>query len=682
MASSGSEEARVPIAIPVQTNAGEAADSVDQLSEAISKSKDAIALAAQNMRNLRGKTDAVKAAKDQLKASIRAEEDAVTKATLKLLKQGTSYDRVAQQAKKLAKEQEGLKKKQDALAKIAAKKKEDAIKKQDADRANAFANAISRAGGPVARLREQMKGLSEIASQGGGLGVVTLAAAGATVAVLALTAAVVAGVAAVARWAIKGADTARSMQLVREAATGSSLSARNLGTHVDALASKVPTATEDLNKLAASLARSRLGGQTTVDTLNAVAQASAAIDEGAGSKIRGIIERGKLAQRMYLGLRELEGTGLDFTDVASSLAKNMHISVKDAQAALLSGRVKLADGAKAMRDAVEAKFGGINLRKMMSLEGLTDTLQKKFASMTSGINLEPASRAIYKLLQVFDETTATGAVLKRVVTVFGDGIVKAIERGAPIAKDFIRSLIIGGLKVYITYLEVKKAFKEAFGKDVIGDFDAVGVAFKTLSFWANNAKTIITTWGGVMVWVVTKAIGVAVAVNKYFISPIREAKAWIDSIDWAATGKNIIDGIIGGLTGSASALVDKIKGLGDMMSKAFTGKLEIRSPSGLFRRHTKQVPAGAAKGIDDGAPDVRRAVEKMAPAPSDMATGGAGARLGGGNVTIHVEATIVLQGGGASSPSEQVNDPGLLEQLTKVFRQAAGAAGLSVAEGT
>jgi hypothetical protein len=45
----------------------------------------------------------------------------------------------------------------------------------------------------------------------------------------------------------------------------------------------------------------------------------------------------------------------------------MHVGVEQAKQALFEGRVKLADGAAALRAAVEKKFGGVNLRQMLSL---------------------------------------------------------------------------------------------------------------------------------------------------------------------------------------------------------------------------------------------------------------------------------------------------------------------------
>lgn len=675
MASPGNSgpEVRVPIGVPVDTNAGEASDAIASMRDQIAQSKDAIRDMSSNLRNLRGDSDAVKAAKDQLRATIDREKAAVSEATLALIKQGTSFEKLADQQKKAAAAQEEAKKKADALKKA----NEDAFKRANEERAKAFGDAISKAGGPVASLRDKLSGLSEIAEKGGALGVVAMGAAAAVAAVVALTVAIGAATIAFAKWALGGADVARSMQLVREAALGSSYNATNLGTQVEALANKVPTTTGRLNELAASLARSRLGGQITVDTLNAVAQASAAIDDSAGAKIREIVERGKIAQRMFLGLRELEGTGLDFGDVASALADSMKVSVADARKALLEGRVKLGDGAKAMRDAVEKKFGDINLRKMMSLEGLAETLQKKLAGMTSGINFEPAARAAFKFLSVFDQSTATGAVLKRAVTVFGDGIVSVIERGAPIAREFIRGMIIGGLQMYVAYLQVKNALKGAFGdSEIIKNIDGVKLALVL-------GKSAVTTFA-TGVAVMGAAVGLVLAPFIYLGKIIWDtaeagfrAYKFLSELDWSATGTAIVDGLVNGVTSGAHRVTDSIKGLAGKAKAAFKDALGIHSPSRDFFDEARQIPAGVKGGVEADAPKAQRAVADMIEVPkfgARASSGGQGGAGGAVSAVFHIHVTV--QG---DVSAEQVRSSGLLAELTKTFKEAAALAGITVA---
>lgn len=677
MASSGDKTVRVPIGVPVETNAAKAADDVSGLRDQIARSRDVMKDAAAQMRSLAGKSAEVKAAKDQLKATIDRERASVSTATLGLLKHGTSYEKLADKAKLAGKHQADF-----------AKATEKADPKKSAGAFGALNAAVTKVGGPLASARDRLKAFAEAAREsGGGMGIATMAAGGLAAACVALTVALGAGVISLARWALRGADAARSLQLVREASTTSALNAKNLGTQIDALAGKVPTSVAALNDLAASLARSGISGVQAVDTLNAVAQANAAVGDASGAKIREIVERGKLMGRMFLGLRELAGTGLDFEDVAGALAKDLGVGIKDARAALLEGRVKLGDGAKAMRTAVETKFGGINLRKLMSIEGLTDQISKKFAKMTAGIDLDRAGASVFKFIQIFDESTATGAVLKRAVTAFGSGIVTVIERGTPIAKAFIRGLIIGGLEIYIAYLRVRNTLRDAFTgnetlkgiADWIGKIDGLKAATDSGVFVMRAMAMGVGVVAAGLALIVAPIVAGHLAF-KAFVNAGADTMKWFASIDWSATGSAIVDGIVDGLKGGAAKLVNAAGELGDKLKVGFKSALGIRSPSTVFEAESKQIPAGAAKGIRAGSPAAQRAVDEMVTPSGSSGVGaaGGGAALGGARPPVVIYATLSLEGGGGGAAAK-VSDPGTLEAFTKLLKEAAAAAGLGTA---
>ena len=368
MASEGANQATLSINLEdhVSESAESMADSVEALRDRIAGSEDAIKEMGGALRRLRGTSDEVKTAKGELVAKLQAEKDKISAANLALLKQGTTYDKLSAQTRKLTKDREDLKKKTDKDAESKAK-----------DRADAMSAAIRTAGGPVASLKEKLETLRAVTGDSSGaMGLATLAAAGLAAAVIAVAAAAAAGVLALGKLIIAGANAARTANLMREAAAGSASNATALGTQVDALADKIPTARGALNDLAISLAKSGVQGQTLVDTFNAVGQASAALGEDAGAKLRELVERGRLTQRLQVNPLELQGTGVQFEDIAKALAKNLKVGVNDARAALFEGRVKLADGAKALRDAVEQKFAGINLRRMLDLNVIAEKFQE------------------------------------------------------------------------------------------------------------------------------------------------------------------------------------------------------------------------------------------------------------------------------------------------------------------
>lgn len=73
----------------------------------------------------------------------------------------------------------------------------------------------------------------------------------------------------------------------------------------------------------------------------------------------------------------------------------------------------------------------------------------------------------------------------------------------------------------------------------------------------------------------------------------------ITSVDWASFGKNIIDGIIGGITSAGSALFTSLKNLAGNALKAAKDKLDINSPSKVFADQVgAMIPSGIAMGVE------------------------------------------------------------------------------------
>src|SRR5260221_2681325 len=332
------------------------------------------------LRRVKGSSQASKDATEQLRAKIMQEKTAVAAGNIELLKAGVSYDKLAERAKALAKEKE----------KIAKNREAEQIQKSK--------DAAGAAFGPLKGLVDQFDKLGKSAATSEGA--LALVASGAVALVAALAALTVAAVAfgvaagaAVAQQVIGGAPLARNMNLARAAFAGSAGNARALGSQVDALAAKVPTAKTALNDLAISLDKSTRGtflqGQVLVDTYNAVAQAQAAAGDETANKVREVLERGKLTGLVGINPMELIGSGIHFRDISSAPSGPMYLRVPDAQNSLFQGRVKLSHAPEAMRTAVEARFGKLNLAKMLSLDLLEQNIHENLAALTSDINLEP-----------------------------------------------------------------------------------------------------------------------------------------------------------------------------------------------------------------------------------------------------------------------------------------------------
>lgn len=90
------------------------------------------------------------------------------------------------------------------------------------------------------------------------------------------------------------------------------------------------------------------------------------------------------------------------------------------------------------------------------------------------------------------------------------------------------------------------------------------------------------------------------------------------SIDWLSIGSNIIRGIASGIANGASLIIEAAKNAAMEAFNAAKAALGIKSPSRLFRKAIGyMMPAGAALGVYDGIPLLRRAMDSMSDAATD-----------------------------------------------------------------
>lgn len=642
--------------------APEMAAEMEALRQKISGGSDSVKQMNAALRSLKGTSDEVKSAKKQLQALLDAEKASVSASNLALLKQGVTYEKLADNVRKAAAEK----------AKLDAKLKDAELAKLTA-KATAASNALKATGGPVAELKSRFESLKGIVGgAGGAMGAFTLLAAGAVAAVAALTVAAIALGVSLVRFIVTGADAARSLNLVREAFTGNAQNARNLGTQVDALAGKVSTSKEKLNDLATQLTRTRLGGQAIVDTFNLVGQASAAMGDEVGNQLKDIVTRGQITRRIQINPLELQGTGLQFKDIAGALAAQMHVGVKDAQQALVEGRVKLDDGAKALRTAVEKRFAEINARKLLSLDVQVAKFQERLSALTSDVNIEPLLQGFAELQSLFDSSTVSGETLKSLVTIIGNGLGGAFKAVLPIAKGFIKGLIIGALDVGIAYYTLKKQLAKTFGdRDLLGGIDKMNAAMTTAKFIVSAiAVGVAVTAGAIALLVVT--VG---SVVKGFQALGKGAKAawdFVSTIEWGKLGDAIVTGITTGISNGVAALKAAVKGLATSAKSTFTEALGIHSPSKAFQAYGKSLPQGAAIGVESESPRLTSAVDAMTPGTPKG--GAAGGRAGGGAPIINL--SINVTGGSGAETAKALSEPSFLAALTKAVEDALTGAGI------
>lgn len=146
----------------------------------------------------------------------------------------------------------------------------------------------------------------------------------------------------------------------------------------------------------------------------------------------------------------------------------------------------------------------------------------------------------------------------------------------------------------------------------------------------------------------------------------------IGSIDLVEIGKNIIQGLINGISSMIGKVGETISNIGNKIRDTITGTgdggMDINSPSGVMENDVGHwIPAGLAKGIESNMGVVQVAAEDMAATVTMNATGGTGsatATTNGTNtnnsVTIE-KIEIITPDGSPQTLSENLLDT--LEEL-------------------
>lgn len=635
--------------ISLQGNAAQAskesAASIAEMRERLIAGEKAIKTYSETLRRLRGSSEEVKTEKAALQAKINGLRDDMSALSVSALKSGVALEDLSTRTKAASSDAGGM------------------------------GSAMEQVGGPVTALQSKLAGLAKIVGNGSvSSGVFRLALVGVAAAVIAVTVAAAGLAAKMAAFVVEGANAARTTALFREAAAGGAANGAALGTQIEALAGKVSTSREELAGLANELARTGMRGETIVDTFNAVAQASDAMGSEAASKIRGLVEAGRLSQRLFVNRESLVGTGVAFDEVAERLAASMKIGVKDARAALAEGRVPLGLGAKVLRETIEKKFGELNARKMLDLGVQSQKFRESLLGLTKDVKLEPLLKGVERFRLLLDESTVSGAALKKLVTVFGNGAVAIFGKATPIAEQFFKGLVIGGLTLTVAVLKMRKSLNETFGDTkLLGNIDLLGLSLKAGQYAAVSIAAVLG-----LVAVAVGAVGYSAAASigtmQKLWGLLTGFHARLSAMSWSDIGTNIVDGIVSGVTGGARKLKDAVVGLADTARKAFTTRTEIRSPSRVFQRDGRQLPAGTAKGVEQGAGLVRRAVDRMVPEPP---IGGAKAARAGGGGAVERVLRIVLEVKG-DGPRDAFRAPNVRAELLEVLRELAASEGVMV----
>lgn len=536
-----------------------------------------------------------------------------------------------------------------------------------------FLEAAKSAGGPIGNLAGKAEQLQAAFKAAG---------AAALVAVLALI--TVAAYKAIAAM-VKLADATRNATRARlNAAFGSSEGAGQIEGAMKALRDNTAASKEEAQALAIELYRLGDRGPQLEETALTI-ERFGQLGDDAKQSVKGLYEE----LRKPVGAVGIAGgVAKSMTVTADMLPRDVFLKLAaQLGKALTTGFTASKDDIRAALGQIgERDFAGPALEQMRSLDSLAKRWEEAKASLFDGLKIGTLLAGLQKLVDLLDESSESGKAIRLVLSTFMQPVIDIIDASLPVVKGFFEGMLIGALLFVLGILKVKNAISDMIPSGVLDSLDMV-----KLAVYAGVAAFALLLFGiGALVGLILSVIGPAllfgaaiVALGAVIIAAwsyvADELGATIDAVieyfedfDLSGAVSDIIDGIVSGVKDGAQAVYDAFTDLAKTGLDKFKSALGIKSPSLKFRLAGREIPRGAALGVDDEAPELQNSVATMT-SPGDMGTGG-GARGGGGITLIVQPGAIVIQG---VSGAQELTEESFVRKLGRALIGAAREGGMS-----
>lgn len=497
--------------------------------------------------------------------AARTQQEAIAQ-TLKTLRSGAAAEIRAEEAalkaeaaaaKDAAKQQEALEK---AVKKTTGAQGPQKVATTNVGEAlEKVSSVLGRFGGQTGQLAGQsVAGVGSLAKLGTAFGGVAAAGIG-TVAVIGLiTTGIAAAIVKTVEWGISLADAARDSHLHTEALAASRAELVNLEGILPGVAANTNLATDEIESLASTLADAKVSAANMPVALNAVATAEAALGKGGASKF---IEQ------------------------------------------LRSGKTSVGELAK----EVDAKFGGIVVKKLLGLSAQTQTFKRLLGETFGGLKIDGFLAGLHTIVELFDSSTASGRFLKDIFEGLFQPFVDGAAAAIPVIEAFILGVEAGILRVYIAFKPAIDAVKEFVGAADESDIDWLNIAFEA-------AQALTVALLGVVA--VTGAVATA------FLAVPAAFAALGNLIGQAAIlGTQIVAGLVQGIVSGAASVVSAITSVVSGAIATAKSLLGVHSPSTVFAEIGGHTAEGFAGGVKGGTARASDALELLT-APPDLARGG------------------------------------------------------------
>lgn len=413
------------------------------------------------------------------------------------------------------------------------------------------------------------------------------------------------------------------------------------------------------------------------NTVQAIADMQGVMGDAAGSKLKSIIGG---AQTSTMGGRfrgvfsvtpaELKEIGLSYDQLSGVIAKKLGKTNSEAKQMLMYGRIDAATGIDALNQAIaKGDIGKAAEDALLAPDVLLARFKTNVSGLFSDVDYKPFMVEVRNIVNLFDSGNSSGKNMKSTVTDVFNSLAKT-------GKSALIDLQIGFLTLQGYFLDAEIALLPLSDglDDLLGD-DAGLIAIESAALLAGGAIVLAAiaavTLGAVLVAPFVLA-GIAGKKAGEAIHAIGDAadglKAHLSKDGMTDIARNVIDGLVDGLTKGSKLVSDAMGTLGGGAITSLNAALGNKSPSVKGRLAGRNLALGVKMGADAEGLDVGGgALTLRAPPPSGPSGGGKPA----GNV-YHVTVApgaVVVHGGSDAGAVMALLEPAVADLFERIAEE-------------
>ena len=501
--------------------------------------------------------------------------------------------------------------------------------------------------------------------------------------IIAIAAAAIKAGIALAKFAIISADAARNAARMRSsAAFGSVAGTKEIEGAMGALRDQTALSKQEAQGLAIELYRAGERGKNLEDAAVTIGRFGQLGEEAVGA-VKGLYDE---LRKPTAAVGIASGVAKSMVITPDMLPRDVFLELatqlgKDGNKALVQG---FTADKQQIRDALsrigEQKFAGPALEQMRSLDKLSERLQENLQSLFASLKVGVLLGALQKIVALLDETSESGKAIRETLGGIAQPFADAVEAALPYIEAFFGGIIAGAIYVAAAGLLIYNTLADLIPDSLTENIDwiqvvlygtiaaviALAAAFGLLAI----AGLIVAS--PFLIIIATLALlvaGIVMALDA-IVGWFEGVEGAIEAISFADAVESITDGIIKAVDDSASKVWESFKNLAKGGLDAFKAALGIKSPSLAFRLAGREIPRGAALGVEDEAPALQASAAAMV-SPDDMGASGGKSNNGqsGGSRVYHIQINV--------ASSDELLDESWGRRFMRSLDSAAREGGLS-----